>query len=298
MLGLITIVVVLSFITSFVISKPVQAVAAQAKLVADGKVSDIEILKTARTVEVHELSTAVVKMSKALEKRANYIQNFASQVSHAFKTPLTAIQGAIELLKEHYATMTEQERSQFLSNLDTDSKYLESLVNRLLDLARADTKVSFDGKANINEVLQRVTERANNKNIETKLDLTEDIEAACDPTVLESILQNLIDNSVQHGKPPISIKAELIMLEDNISKQVQITFQDSGSGISAANIKSIFTPFFTTARDQGGTGLGLAVIKTLLENYNGSIEYKEANSGACFVIKFKLGLDHEKTLFL
>lgn len=288
MLGLVTIVTILSVITSHVIAKPVQAVAEQAKQVADGKIDNIETLASPRTIEVQELSNAVVKMSRALEKRANYIQDFAAQVSHAFKTPLTAIQGAIELLKEHFETMTADERSRFLANLDSDSKYLESLVNRLLDLARADTKTNLEGPSNICEILKVVSERASDKNIAIELTLPEhDYFAAIDSSVFESIIQNLIDNSVQHGKPPITIHAQKITLGSH-SRCLQIVVQDNGPGISSANVASIFTPFFTTARATGGTGLGLAVVKTLLENYNSSIEFQKTNIGACFIIKLQL----------
>ncbi len=287
MAGLIFIVTLLSIITSIVISRPVQAVAQQAKMVAEGVQGDIHVLNSPRTLEVEELSSAVVTMRKALEKRALFIQNFASQVSHAFKTPLTAIQGAIELLREHFDTMTNTERSQFLSNLDSDSKYLESLVNRLLDLAKADNSiVDTKNKTDVTELLPRLLARAKHKNIE--IDLVADnkpLLAAIDSTVLESILQNLIDNSVQHGAPPIRVHAK----QDpaHCDATIIIEFQDDGPGISDANAVSIFKPFFTTARERGGTGLGLAVIKTLLENYQGKIELQPSDGGACFVLTLK-----------
>ncbi|VAW71195.1 hypothetical protein MNBD_GAMMA12-3627 [hydrothermal vent metagenome] len=287
MAGLVFIVTLLSIITSTVISRPVQAVALQAKMVAEGVQGEIHVLQSPRTLEVEELSNAVVTMRKALEKRALFIQDFASQVSHAFKTPLTAIQGAIELLREHYDTMTDTERSQFLSNLDSDSKYLESLVNRLLDLAKADNSiVNTQHKTDVAELLNRLQARANNKNIEITLVLdNKPLFAAIDSTVLESILQNLIDNSVQHGAPPIRVHAQ--QASDHINANITIEFQDEGPGISDANAVSIFKPFFTTARERGGTGLGLAVIKTLLDNYHGHIELKPSRSGACFVLTLK-----------
>jgi len=290
MLALIIIVMIVSIITSILISKPLRAVSEQAKQIAAGAASNIEPLKSPRTIEVQELSSAVIKMGKALEKRANYLQDFASQVSHAFKTPLTAIQGAIELLKEHYSSMSKEERSRFLNNLESDAKYLESLVNRLLDLARADTSTEINGTANITQVVNRIIDRANNKGVKirTKIE-SENIIVDCDPASLESILQNLVDNSIQHGKAPIEITINALNKDEK--RIIQIQFSDCGSGISSSNIKSIFTPFFTTAREQGGTGLGLAVIKTLLENYEGNIRYNNSQQGACFEIQLNCSLN-------
>ncbi|MEK6747562.1 MAG: HAMP domain-containing sensor histidine kinase [Pseudomonadota bacterium] len=65
-----------------------------------------------------------------------------------------------------------------------------------------------------------------------------------------------------------------------------ISIHDNGQGISPANMEKIFTPFFTTKREQGGTGLGLVIIRSLLNAYNAEIRCKPSNTGAIFVILF------------
>src|SRR3546814_20889480 len=77
-------------------------------------------------------------MAAAIERRSRYLRDFAHAMSHEFKTPLSGIRGAIELLEDHDATMSAEERRRFLANADADARRLARLVSRLLDLARAD----------------------------------------------------------------------------------------------------------------------------------------------------------------
>ena len=77
-------------------------------------------------------------MAAVISERAGYITSFARSVSHEFKTPLTSITGATELLRDHHDEMSEGERHRFLDNLHADAVRLSNLVRRLLDFARAE----------------------------------------------------------------------------------------------------------------------------------------------------------------
>src|SRR5206468_2543920 len=85
--------------------------------------------------------------------------DFAAQVSHEFKTPLTAMQGAVEMLREHGAGMSEAERTRFLDILEHDAKRLAQLVRRLLDLARADVMPGASETSDVGAVLYGVAAR-------------------------------------------------------------------------------------------------------------------------------------------
>lgn len=105
------------------------------------------------------------------------------------------------------------------------------------------------------------------------------IETAIAPEVLETVLTNLLDNSRQQGADKVSIS--LAMAGD----VVEIALTDNGRGISAANAGKIFTPFFTTHRETGGTGLGLVIVSTLLQAHHGSVVHQPSENGARFVIR-------------
>ena len=103
--------------------------------------------------------------------------------------------------------------------------------------------------------------------------------------VLESILSNLLDNARQHGGDAV-----IVAVTGPGSGSLLIEVSDNGPGISAANVARVFEPFFTTARSQGGTGLGLAVVKSLLTAHRGDIRLAETSAGTQMEIRLPLGI--------
>jgi signal transduction histidine kinase len=103
--------------------------------------------------------------------------------------------------------------------------------------------------------------------------------------VLESILSNLLDNARQHGGPDAHVRVAASLMQRQGQGRVQILVQDNGQGISSADASKIFTPFFTTARDSGSTGLGLSIVHALLAAHHGSIILENREQGARFTIE-------------
>jgi len=96
---------------------------------------------------------------------------------------------------------------------------------------------------------------------------------------LETIFANLCDNALQHGASTFHIGVKLS------AEEIFLRISDNGRGISGANKDKIFTPFFTTRRQDGGTGLGLGIIQSLLHAHDGSIRIIDSDTGACFEMK-------------
>ena len=101
---------------------------------------------------------------------------------------------------------------------------------------------------------------------------------AIPPDILETVLVNLLDNSRQNGASRVAIT--LSRTADGWS----LIVADDGKGITPANTEKIFTPFFTTRRDDGGTGLGLGIVRSLLRAYGGEISLDSTARGASFRI--------------
>lgn len=285
-LGVLAVVLAVSLLTSFTIRRPVTAVIDQAERAARGERGAVVPLARPGTREIEQLSDAVAGMARTLEQRADYIRDFASHVSHEFKTPLTAIGGAIELLQEHGDTMSAEERARFLQNLEDDASYLQRLVQRLLDLARADViKVGTD-EADVEHVLDHVVERYRRLGLEIHLKRdTEALAVAMSEDVLESIISNLLENARQHAGEDVKVTIQVSRRGTDEKQAVNIVVQDNGPGISEANATRIFQPFFTTARAQGGTGLGLAMVKSLLTAHCGAIRLLGTTVGAAFELE-------------
>lgn len=281
-------VFLMSLYTSHTIVMPVHQLIEQTRRLKAGDPSAYAPLPHPVTHEVELLSRAVVDMAQALDERAHYIKTFASSVSHEFKTPLTSIRGTVELLSDHLDSMDAEERARFLEIIDRDADRLQRLVNRLLELARADT---LQPDAQLTEVvlaLDVVVDRImdlEHARDGAPLDVEVDIDASLQdlqslqslqrvrmaPETFDAVLTNLLENARQHGGAAIGLRAwreEGVCGDD---AQVVIQVWDDGPGVSEANRARIFEPFFTTARDAGGTGLGLAVVRSLLNAHGGSI---------------------------
>ncbi|HEY2917941.1 MAG TPA: ATP-binding protein, partial [Candidatus Binatia bacterium] len=91
-----------------------------------------------------------------------------------------------------------------------------------------------------------------------------------------TVFTNLLDNSRQNGADRVVIRAA------RFNGYLSVTVADNGRGISPANADKIFTPFFTTHREQGGTGLGLGIVRSLLKAYGGDISLEPSSNGATF----------------
>ena len=293
LLGLTSLIVM--FISSR-LSRPIRELIDQTQKVTRGETETVEVLKHPGTRELSMLSNSFAEMSKTLHERSQYIEKFAAHVSHEFKTPLTSMQGSLELLEEHIDTMPVEQRQRFLGNLQEDTERLKKLVSRLLEQARADSLTVSIGKTNLLKLLNILKSRYADSNLEIEFDEAEaDVEVAISKNSLESVLANLFDNSLQHQATAVKLSTNIIeRVADQKQGRIEISVQDNGMGISSANQEKIFTPFFTTRRESGGTGLGLGIIESILKASNGSIECKSTESktsekGALFVMS--LGLE-------
>jgi signal transduction histidine kinase len=282
---LIAMVLGITAITALTLIGPVEAVTRQAEHVAGGESGPVLPLQRPVTYEVSQLSRAVVQMAEHLDARAQYIQDFASQVSHAFKTPLTSMRGAIELLQDHFDEMPDEDRSRFLSKLNKDVEYLQKLVPRLLELARADTIQPGQSSTPVIPVIEMVAQRSQRLGFEVSIrGDTDDRLVMISAEVLESIIENMIDNSRQHGGKHLEVTLSYKTAGTSQKSICVIDIRDDGPGISTANSEAVFEPFFTTARDQGGSGLGLAVARSLLRAHQGDIALLASGEGAKFQI--------------
>lgn len=278
---LLTVGVLSALFSAYTISRPIGRVIRQARRAVQGETGAVVPLEKPVTREVEALSQAVASMARALEQRADYIATFAAHVSHEFKTPLTAIRGAIELIRDHDETMSVEQRTRFLHNIEKDSVRLEQLVSRLLELARADVmRVVEDGSADVTHTLAALHTRFADRGLTlTTTSEESDVTVAMDAETLESILASLLDNVIRHGGNEARIN-----VERTTNNRVCVTVTDNGPGISSANAPRVFEPFFTTARKDGGTGLGLSVVRSLLDAHGGSICLGPTDAGGAVVV--------------
>jgi len=287
-LFLVGIVLIMTLFASHFIGKPVNALMRQIKAIESGTKDGRESQKTPAVREFAQLSESLGKMADTLERRSEYIKTFAANVSHEFKTPLTSIHGSVELLKDHFEAMSQAEREKFLRMIDDQTQHLEKMVKRLLELARAEVYRPGGEAAEIGPVLAGLADRYRERSLDVRIEVENGVShAAISSEVLLSILANLLDNAFFHNGGECSVKVSVSEAKIGLQDTIDIVVSDNGKGISEENAERIFRPFFTTARDRGGSGLGLTIVRALLEAHGGSIELLPAAQGASFLIRIR-----------
>lgn len=266
---------------AFTISRPVTRVVDQARRVAAGERGAVTPLPHRFTREVAELSASLQTMADTLERRADYIRDFTVEVGHEFKTPLASMKGALELLREDFEAMPAEDRQRFLENMAEDVERLDRLTRRLLDLAHADALAPrTDARSEVGTALATTIERHRELGLTIHIETETAATAGIDGETLSSVVSLLLDNVHQHVGPQATVRIGWTVADGRI----RLTVTDDGPGISPGNRDRVFDRFFTTARETGGTGLGLPIARANLVAYGGDIRLAKGGPGTVFEI--------------
>ncbi len=260
----------LAIFTALMIVRPMSRLVRQALQIGAGDREGLTPIRRPATAEVAALSEALADTASKLLQRTEYVETFANNVSHAFKTPLTSIRGAVELLKDH--AMSEEETARFLDIIERDTTRMQRLVSRLLEMAKADVAGPKDATTNVSTLVDRVAARYRQDDMEIETSHGESVEAAIPPEALEAVLENLLDNAREHA-PGATVAIE--------TTPGRIRVADTGPGVPDG--LDVFAPFVTTAGDAGGTGLGLPIVRALLRAHGGDVDYVKG----AFVIELR-----------
>jgi len=273
----VTAALVLSLVCAGLIARPLERMAAAAASVSTAGAAWPDGVARGAPRELAALGDALGVMTARLAARAKYVADFAANVSHELKTPLTSIRGATELLHENWKSMEEGQRERFLANIVADAERTEALVRGLLQLARIDNPVDRPAATPIRlGDIETALRRRYPENVEV---VVNDANAglAIDPDHLDSTLGNLIDNALRYRRRgPVRVS---LALRDG---RLHVDVHDDGAGITPANLPRVFDRFFTTERDQGGTGLGLAIVQAIAESRGGSARCESSAEGTRF----------------
>ena len=240
-------------------------------------------------------------------KRLEQIRTeFASNVTHELKTPLTSIKGFIETLKSG-AVNDPVTTGKFLEIIDIEADRLTDLINDILDLSEIEdagknpnflndiaNSVNSNHDTDFNFVLDDVLEilqkKIIEKNIEIYRDISNSLKLPMESNRLKQLLMNLIDNAIKYNNQ----NGKIWITAFTRSNMTVMKIKDTGIGISTAHLSRIFERFYRVdkgrSRNMGGTGLGLSIVKHLVQLYDGDISVisntSDENSGTEFKIVF------------
>ncbi|HXM99098.1 MAG TPA: ATP-binding protein [Candidatus Dormibacteraeota bacterium] len=246
---------------------------------------------TVAAVRAGETSGAVIVLHDITELRKleRIRRDFVANVSHEFRTPLTAIQGFAETLLAG-AVDDPQNRGRFLEIIVEHSRRLARLTEDLLKLSKMDAdRLELEiGSVSVSQLIESCYEtaqrRAAEKDLRLSLKMPPELpDISGDARRLAEVLQNLLDNAIQYTLPG----GEIILSAEATGTEVVFTVSDTGIGIPLADQSRIFERFYRVdaarSREAGGTGLGLAIAKHLIEVHEGRLWVEsEMGEGSAF----------------
>ncbi|MFG5381690.1 ATP-binding protein [Yoonia sp. R2-816] len=247
---------VLGYLLWRLVLQPVRALTAYAQ--SEG---EAEVPEHFGTPEFSDLGQAVIGMTSTLRGREAVLRSYADHVTHELKSPLTVIRGAAELLDD--PGLPDADRARMLGNIGEAVGRMEALLDSQRALARAQEPMP-PGECMLSEVLA-----------DHDVVLPRDGTVPLPHEVMDLVATHLIGNARAHGASAVTF--------DLHSDRLRVS--DDGPGISDGNRDRVFDPFFTTRREDGGTGMGLPIVRRMLQAQGAEIVLRDG-AGAVFEIRF------------
>jgi two-component system phosphate regulon sensor histidine kinase PhoR len=205
-------------------------------------------------------------------------REFVANISHEIKTPITAIKGFVETLRDG-AMENREDAERFLEIIGKHVDRLEAIIEDLLSLSRIEQEAEREeillDEGRLKDVLETAIQvceaSAMAKKIEIELSCAEDVVARFDPPILEQAIVNLIDNAIKYSSEGKTVWVEAIQREN----EILISVRDQGCGIEKQHLSRLFERFYRVdnarSRQLGGTGLGLAIVKHIAQAHGGHV---------------------------
>lgn len=270
---------------SAAVTTPIQRLTEYARAVRDGKKSPPPALVTS---EVKELGRAFEEMRDALEGK-KYVEKYIQALTHEIKSPLSAIRGAAELMRED---MPAEQRERFLGNIRNEAGRIDTIIEKLLLLSSLETQKTVHSleRIDLRSLLEDIRESMQSLLSQKNLTMTvvgDDMSAIDgDPLLVCQALSNLIQNAAEFSPTGSTITAS-VSPKDGF---VNITIQDNGPGMPDYALDKVFDHFYSLQRPDTGrksSGLGLSLVREIMLLHGGSVALKNSpDGGAVAMLRF------------
>lgn len=255
-----------------------------------------------KDISAQKLSERVLELEKAsAEKESKAKNSFLANTSHELRTPLNAILGFSDLLTSDLSSVFDEEkRNEYNCLINQSAKHLLSVVNGILDMSKIEAgkyeiyAESFDLSHCVQSTVSMMDGYAKSESVGLHLIGAEELpNIVADERAIKQVLINLISNAIKFS----SNKGEVTVSAKRGARNVELIIEDHGIGISSEHIEKLGEPFFQADsnynRNFEGTGLGLSLVKGLLELHEGTIKF-QSNPGFGTKVTVKLPIHGTK----
>ena len=281
--------VVLSLLAATTIARPLARLRRRAEAILDrrGRLQG-GFAPSARRDEIGDLERALAELTAQLEEHLRSTEAFAADVSHEFKNPLASIRTATDMALE---VDEPAERRRFLMMIQKDIARMEHLLSEAREISRIDARLDDDngGPAALDQLLPALVDafrlRVGEEGPQFDLALADaDVVVPASPDRLTQVFENLIDNAVSFSPPDGTVTVTLRAGD----RRAEVSIVDEGPGIPDEHRDRIFTRFFSYRPDgdpdRGHTGLGLALVRAIVESYGGAVTAEPRSGGGTKIV--------------
>ncbi len=274
----------LSLLASTTIAAPLRKLRRQAREILDhrGRLRGY-IRFNSRRDEIGDLSRSLEEMTRKLQNHIEFVESFASDISHEFKNPLASIRSAGEMAAQ---SKSSEDRDRFLALIQKEVSRMQHLLGAVREISLLDAQLEEEERASveIGRILKRVVEAYRLRGGSTvPVTISENsgpVAVSMAPERLAQVFENLLENALSFSPPEGEVRIDLFRDRD----QGVIGFEDNGPGIPDQHLEKIFDRFFSYRPDERTSastepaakhlGLGLAIVKAIVEGYGGSVQAK------------------------
>ena len=294
-----TLALLMAFMTSKRMAKPLEEIARATRSFAHGDFS-VRVEEDDRTDEVGALVSAFNSMADSLEKSEQRRNDFIANVSHELKTPMTTIAGFADGLLD--GTIPPDQQEKYLATIADETRRLSRLVRSMLELSRMQSvgtdltrRREFDILEIIISTLLSFEARATEKRLDVDLQLPENhVNVLADPDAITRVVYNLLDNAVKFAAEDSVLTVSLWKTDG----KAYVSVKDRGETIPESDLPFIFDRFHKSDRsrslDRDGVGLGLYLVKSILDAHGEDIAVTSREGTTEFVFSLTLAPQSEK----
>ena len=281
-LGVLIIALVLSFTFSRLLAKPIRSMASAAREYSHGNYS-VRVEGTGHEDEVNELVQAFNSMADSLEKSEARRRDFVANVSHELKTPMTTISGFANGILD--GTIPPENEKKYLEIIASETNRLSRLVKSMLELSRlqaGDRTELLKKNFEIDEVLRltliNFVDKIESKQLDVDFDVPENpMTVLGEADAITQVVYNLLDNAIKFSPPGETLGISL-WKDDN---KAYVSIRNRGTTIPESELPFLFDRFhksdYSRSKDKDGVGLGLYIVKTIINNFGEDITVTSHN---------------------